>query len=263
MYSRDGKGQIGNLAFVGNCFDDMTLQIGFVTSEGVLLATDRQYSNPLGFEHGSCSPKIHVHEKENLAYCSAGDMLCEEFIKQVRKENSKKGLAGRDIEEVRDTLTKCTDRAKIRERKFRAQRIGQRQLFGGNTFIVYRGKDSTLLWSVATADQNPHPTIIDVDSPAKVAGINSSAVFFLDRYFNKVPKKIATLLPLAVHTILTAKCESVKRVQVGVFTRSEFGILPDDELKPLVKLSRELSRGLDSAVLKQLREHQRERQACN
>jgi hypothetical protein len=54
-------------------FDDMTFQIGMVTDEGVLLASDRKVNNLAGFRHGLLIPKITVHQKQDFAHCSAGD----------------------------------------------------------------------------------------------------------------------------------------------------------------------------------------------
>ena len=76
----------------------MTFQVGMICPEGVVLASDRKHTNPIGFRHGRLSPKIDFHESENLAYCSAGDEFCNGFTKVVRESNR---LARRDTSPVR------------------------------------------------------------------------------------------------------------------------------------------------------------------
>jgi 20S proteasome alpha/beta subunit len=231
----------------------MTYQVGLVTTEGVLLASDRQYSDPFLMANRPRSPKIHVHERENLAYCSAGDMLCEEFVKRIRKHNKEQMLADREIEDVRDVLALCAEEAKSEAARFREAHPYMPQLFGGNTFIVYRSAESIRLWTIKTQDQTPNPSIIDIDSDPIAAGANSPAAFFTNRYFERLPKKMAILLPLVAHTVLMAESESVKGIQIGIFTRDKFRIMDAKELKPLIRLSRKLSKEMDSLVLSALR----------
>ena len=231
----------------------MTYQIGLLVAEGALLVSDRQFSDPVLLGRRPCSPKIRVHEKENLAHCSAGDMLCEEFVKHVRKANRTLGFADRSVEDVRDVFIECTEKANMEKSRFRTEHPRAPCLSGGHTFVVYRGSRQSFLWSIKTHELNPNPTIVDTDSEALSAGASTTATFFMERYFHRVPKKMESLIPLAVHTVLMAEGEGVKGVQVGLFSRDFFGVLSDTQIKPLIRASKQLCKDVDAVVLKQLR----------
>jgi hypothetical protein len=180
-------------------------------------------------------------------------MLSEEFIKHVRKANRILGFTGRPIDEVRDVFIECTEKSKTAEAAFRVDQPLAPRLFGGHTFLVYRGSSRSFLWTVETNALNPNPRLLDIDSESLSAGANDTATFFMDRYFHRVPKKMEALIPLAVHTALMAESEYVKGIQVGIFTRNEFRILTNSEIKPHIRASKRLAKDVDALVLKELR----------
>ena len=51
--------------------EPMTFQIGIVTTQGVLLASDRKMVEGHGFRHSIQTPKIIVHKNLEFAHCSA------------------------------------------------------------------------------------------------------------------------------------------------------------------------------------------------
>jgi hypothetical protein len=229
-------------------FDDMTFQIGMVTDEGVLLASDRKVNNLAGFRHGLLIPKITVHQKQDFAHCSAGDDFCNTFTRVVREEidNGTTRFADGEFMEVQESLANCVYTARERETEFvrsRANPPSKRILptcVGGTTMLVFRRNGAPALWYVDTRAVTPEPFLVD-PVQCKVAGVTDSpALFFLERYFSAMPPALDALVPLAVHAVLMAKCDFVEGIQVGLFTREKFAVLTDEELKPHIELSKEI-----------------------
>jgi hypothetical protein len=96
---------------------------------------------------------------------------------------------------------------------------------------------------------SPTAAPVDVGDRAIAGDTNSSAVFFLECYFDKIPKQLTNLLPLVVHAVLMAEGDTVRGVQVGIFTRNQFRALTAKEMKPLIRAST----GLDSLILRTLK----------
>jgi len=236
--------------------DCMTIQIGMLCAEGVLLVSDRKMTNLVGFRHGRLAPKIEVYENENIAHCSSGDGFCDTFTNVVRKEASKGAtFAEGSFLEVKQALIECVHKARASEKEFRQTRsemLGRKPLpecVGGNTLLVFRGDGVVTLWTVDTTPQYPNPVPIRIGERAVAGDTNSPAVFFLERYFHKVPSTIAGLIPLAVHTVLMAESVFVEGLEVGVFTQDIFRTLTDEELKPAI----ESSKKIDSYISKVIR----------
>jgi len=232
--------------------EDMTFQIGFSTPEGVLLASDLKNVNLGGFRWGISAPKIKVHESENLAYCSAGDDFCNVFTETIREEIRKDAL--RFVQgEVEDAIMQCVYAAREKESVFCGKHTPQSPrrvvptCIGGTTMLVFRRNGTVTLWTVETS--RVVPTIMPVSIDWALAGDSGNpAAYFPHRYFDKLPKTPASLIPLAVHTISMAKNDNVEGVQIGVFSKDRFGLLTDQELKPYIALSDEI----DSDILKRL-----------
>jgi hypothetical protein len=225
----------------------MTFQVGMFCSEGVVLASDRKHTNMGGFRHSRIAPKIYVHDSEGLAYCSAGDDLCNVFTEIVRTENRKTCFAGREWLEAKQALIDCVLQARQAEDRFRNERKltwakdRTPQCIGGNTLLVFRDDKSFALWTVNTQAQSPWPELVEMNRLEVAGDANNPSIFFLAHYFPKIEPTVQAFLPLAVHSILMAKGEFVEDVEVGVFTRERFGILSEQELAPLIKRSDSLA----------------------
>jgi hypothetical protein len=224
----------------------MTFQMGMVTTEGVLLASDRQLTNLSGTRFGRLIPKIEFYEDENFAHCSAGDNFCEIFTDVIRTHLAKGIDFTGDWQHVRQALRDTVTEARGKEAKARRKMIRSldrkpvAKWTGGHTMLVFRGGAGVTLWTVDTSGQNP--TILPVDTGERaVAGDRiSPAIFFMERYFNLVPKTLMDLIPLATHTVLMAESDFVGGLQIGLFTKDKFRVLTDEELKPYLESSKRL-----------------------
>ncbi len=234
----------------------MTFQIGMVSPEGVLLASDRKITNLMGYRFGRQTPKIEVYETENIAHCSSGDGFCETFTTVVRDQaKAGKQFSGTSFIEVRQALIECVYIAREKEQQYR-QSLAQQAVAvslppictGGSTMLVFRKDGLVTLWTVDTLAASPTASPVDAADKAIAGDTNSPAVFLLEKYFDRVPNNLVAMIPLAVHAVLMAKSDFVEGLAVGLFTRKTFRILTTKELKPFVRRSKQL----DSEVLKLL-----------
>jgi len=114
--------------------------------------------------------------------------------------------------------------------------------------LVFRGEGSVTLWTVDTSKVVPIVMPVPMGASAWGGDTNNPSIFFPHWYFNKIPNSLASMVPLAVHTVLMAKSDNVEGIQVGVFTKNRFGMLTSEELKPYI----ELSERIESDILKSL-----------
>lgn len=234
----------------------MTFQLGIATGAGVLLASDRLMVNINGPRLAFQAPKIIVYEELGFAHCSAGDSFCETLTKTVRNEleAGTTDFAEGDMVTVMTSLENCLRKARIAEEehakkvnsaRFKAQVAVE--CVGGTTMLVFRGKTSVSLWKVETIRPYPIPTPVEPYNCVMSGDTNNPSVFFAKHYFSQI-LDLGALMRLAAHTVLMAKTENVEGLQMGVFTQNRFGLLTDEELKPLLAISDEI----DSDILKRL-----------
>jgi hypothetical protein len=234
----------------------MTFQLGIVTDDGVMLASDRLITNLSGVRHSFQAPKITVHKDQGFAHCSSGDEFFETFTAIIRQEIDKKTVdfVEGDPMEVCRVLTECVNQARREEtenaRKQNAfpGRSTAQECIGGNTMLIFRGERGVALWKVETL--RPYPSVTQILPGNCIIGgdPNSRAVFFVDWYFPRVPYTLEAMIPLAVHTVLMAKDRYIDGLEIGLFSLNTFGTLKESELKPYI----ELSERIDSEILKRL-----------
>lgn len=235
--------------------DAMTFQMGMVTTEGVLLASDRQLTSLSGTRFGRLIPKIEFYENENFAHCSAGDNFCEIFTDVIRTRLAKGVDFTGDWQHVRQALRDTVTEARGKEAKARRKilrsldRKPVAKWTGGHTMLVFRGGAGVTLWTVDTSGQNPTILPVDMGERAIAGDKISPALFFIERYFKLVPKTLDALIPLAAHTVLMAESDYVGGLQIGLFTKDEFRILTDEELKPYIELSKQIDSGVAKLLL--------------
>jgi hypothetical protein len=173
----------------------MTFQIGIVTSEGVLLASDLKATNFIGFDSRSLVPKIIVDNKRNFAHCSAGDDAWTTFTRIVAETIDKMSVrfADGDQEEIREILIDCVKKARgieARDRRGKQFRgILPAKRIGGESLLVFRGNGIVSLWKVVTQGPYPNAWRVPQDSYERAGTPNNAAGFFLNNYFHQVPSK--------------------------------------------------------------------------
>ena len=224
----------------------MTFQIAFTAPNGILIGSDRKKTSIYGFHHSQIVNKIEVNEKATFAYCSAGDSGFGDLFASIVEEEFSKGtvdFTGIDLIKTQRTLLQCLKTARDRESGFIHTR-GLGASFGGNTMLVFRQNNRVALWTVDTFSQIPTASLVIEGDNIKAGDANSPSVFFPHWYFDKVPNTVEALIPIAVHTVLMAEADYIEGIQIGVFTPTVFRVLTDEELKPYIKLSKEIDVGI-------------------
>ncbi len=119
--------------------------------------------------------------------------------------------------------------------------------------LAFRANGTVALWIVDTLRTVPEITQVPIGEKAFGGDPKNPAVFLLERYFPEVPNTFSSLIPLAAHTVLSAECEFVEGLQIGIFTPTVFRVLTDEELKPYIELSKEI----DAQILDLFRKGER------
>lgn len=239
----------------------MTFQLGIVTTDGVILASDILLTNTKGIRLSYQSPKIMVYKNQGFAHCSSGDAFCDTFTENVRKQIEEKTVdfvEGEPMEVCR-VLTECVNLARKEEADFVTKynafpgRKPTIECMGGTSMLVFRGERKVALWKVNTLRPYPSAELIVPGSCIVGGDSDNPAVFFPKIYFPRLPNNLDALISFAVHTVRMAKDAYVDGVQIGLFSLNTFRTLDEGELEPHI----ELSKRLDSAILKTLLEKPR------
>jgi hypothetical protein len=229
----------------------MTFQVGFFTSDGILLASDLKKTPLSGYGTPYLGPKIEIHKSGNFAHCSAGDLsFTPVVIDEIEKEISKgtRFIIPNDIIATHEILKKCVNNALQRDISHR-KALGVQETKGGYTILVFRENSVLSLWTINTTELIPNiQTGYEGQRILGGSGQNE-AVFFPNHYVNSVAGDIKKFIPIAVHTVLMAKNDMVDGVQVGIFKPyGKFRIMTEARLKPY----KNLSAAIDSDIRRRL-----------
>ena len=226
----------------------MTFQLGFNASDGVLLASDLKHTSLYGYRTSQIAPKIKISKTQKMACCSAGDtdfcFALENIVNRALSDGSAK-FTGSPIM-VRQLLFDCLRRAQEEDEAYR-QKSRLPTTIGGSTIFAFRDGPVVDLWTVRATGQFPEISLVLPGECVKAGDANSPAVFFPERYLEKLPNTVEALIPLAVHTVLMAEGEFVKGVEIGIFTQSAFRVLTGEELAPFL----DMSKRLDTTILEE------------
>jgi hypothetical protein len=229
----------------------MTFQIGFAASDGVLLASDQKHTNLYGFPASTLAPKIKISDSGYFAYCSAGDtdfsnLLAESVEGRITRNRSE--FTSMSDGKTRAELLQCVKTARRKDKAYRKQRGVTQPSVGGSVLFVFRRDGIPSLWMVSATAPVAEASLIVPGEIIKAGFANSPAVFFLSRYAEKIEGTMQSFIPLAIHTVLMAECDTVKGVEIGLFGSDVFRKMTDEELQPYI----ERSKRIDSVILDNL-----------
>jgi hypothetical protein len=235
----------------------VTFQVGIVATDGVILASDTRvtqiegqalYSTAEGQRLFSTSEKIVVHDEvPRLAYCWAGDQLqsriAHDFSDSARKEKSTLSF-----QQIRELLIRTATLALIALYPGYPHELPQgtlaspRKHTGGSVLVAYPGLSTVELWKLrvdCTLDAFP------VRDKTAAGDTINPAIFFLEKYYRQ--DTIDKLLPLAVHTILTAAALNPKDIgglEIVTCRNERFERLPAERIAELTQFSQTLDRSI-------------------
>jgi len=217
----------------------VTFQIGMVGNDGVLLASDRLYTQigPGASRRTWHSDKIFIRDDKNIAYCSAGDDVAARAA-QLYYESIKISVDQLDLP-AWQALHLSSGNA-LREDEGTAQ-IENRSC--GSLLVADLRSQAIELW-YSEVKRPPVSAYKITEHYVCVGDSQNSAGFFLERYFPKDHKlPLTKLTTLAAHAVLMAGATNptgVAGLEIVLCSHKKFTRLSQDEISSLMKRSHKL-----------------------
>jgi hypothetical protein len=210
----------------------MTFQVGMVGSDGVLLASDKLEVTPCPVKRSSLVDKITV--MDDLAFCWAGDRLCEDVVNKL-SDGASEFLTASNPKEL---LMRYGQESVLREQDTRGK-SGGRQLYGGVVLIARHSGSTVGLWQL---NMSWPMTASRCDDKAYAGDPTNSACFFVEKYFpaDHLQRPIKDLHALAAHTVSMAAATNpsfVRGLEIAECSQSRFRKLSGGEILVLLKTS--------------------------
>jgi hypothetical protein len=222
----------------------LTFQIGIVASDGVFLASDLKRTNvgagPHTYRSSSETPKIHVSDRGQVAYCYSGNDVADEAARIFCAQ-----AAGLEDEfEIQKTL-----KASALEAIGSENISNERQALQRGSLILALGK----------ANRNPELWCLDLRTPsARPIGnhiingdLSNPAGFFMERYFPKGRRTIEELLLLAAHTVLVASRlnpDGISGLEMVRCTAQGFQKVSEEKIANLTERSEQLDKNIAASL---------------
>lgn len=206
----------------------MTMQVGMVCTDGILIASDTRTMNTPRWSSGSIprttfnSSKIRISLERGIAVSCARNMetanhLATEIIEKLKEEDF-------DYPQFPIEAMGRTVLAAAEERRNDAQCL----------IALQRPTPQLFLFQFGMINAQWGPSCMLMDGKA-VAGDNvNAAAFWTERYYE--PKPIEQLIPLAAHLIISASklnSGSISGLEIVTCTSSEIKRLSDGSVREL------------------------------
>lgn len=219
----------------------MTILVGMVAADGVLLAADERavkiYENENAMDDVMDIRKIRCHHTRKVAYAAAGDHIPKAVGRELFDQLTGDQFNFRDIE---SSLEKASIAVIGREAQYYEQ--PNRSLL-----IVFYESQNPELWRLDIDAR--HPNASPVTGLAVAGALGNSARFF-GRYFKR-DLPVASLEFLAAHMVLMAsELDSlmVNGLDIAVFNRNGPLFIDEEKKRTLRKASRELDASIDQQL---------------
>lgn len=224
----------------------MTMQVGMVASDGVIIASDQKAGRWERFKTTGRVEKTFCDEKLGAVYAGSGSDVGV--------------LIGRRMIEIASSepassMTDCAERAakEICKLKYEAPTFNGPRYFE-SVLIAHADESGFGLWQINVREVTELILCTRILDKAINGDMLTSAIFFSERYFpdGARGKTISSLLPLAAHIVLMAgkiNPSEVSGLEIAICRRGECRKLGESELHPL----REFSNHLDAMIETEIR----------
>ncbi len=226
----------------------MTMQVGMVGTDGVLIASDTKWHSApqipteklwVTGRHSFNSPKIKISEKRGIAVSRALNMetashVADEIIENLDEHDFPNPVG--PIEVIGERVLHTADRQDAHCLIVLARPVPQLFMFCFGLVDGTRGPICRKMESISFAGDNVNP-----------------AMFWAERYYKKLP--IKTLIPLAAHLIFTARNlnnGAIGGLEIVLCDESGFHRLSDESLNRLESWSYEFDQRIESLLLDRL-----------
>ena len=212
----------------------MTMQVGLVGSDGIVLASDTKWTHPpkdrlsSGKRYTSVGPKIEIHRAKNIAVCMAGDMQSARRIAKLIIQEWK----AEDSRYPEDALERI------------GQQVLQQDRSGAQCHVVV-GASSPQLFSFEFCElEDGWTPSIRRESGKFIAGDCANAsTFWAERYckvFQSLHLGVERLIPLAAHVVTSAASinnDGVGGLDIVICEKSSIRRLSEESISILMEKS--------------------------
>jgi hypothetical protein len=215
----------------------MTILVGMVGSDGIVLAADRRMVQPAQheneFDDYEGILKIVNLKKHKVAYAGVGDYITRAVADDFKAKLDKNAF---DLEDTEPLL--IVARSAVEHEKKKVGPAFEEGL-DRSLLIVFYGKFQPQLWRFRISP--PNPTMVPIKTMTITGAFGNRARFF-DRYFRQsIP--INKLTFLASHIVLTAgqmDTAMIDGLDVALFNKAGFRLLDESQMAPLHERSGQL-----------------------
>jgi len=179
----------------------MTMQVGMVGSNGIVLASDRRWNMKSALrgdtwgtsEHSLQSSKIKIDEARGIAIACAADLILG------------RTLADKILAALEDQYIESPEATIKAVAKPMAPRVGS--INPPHCLIVFKGPPARLfdVFYIASSGTEVVPEFLELDAVGIAGHTTNAALYWAERYNRIIPKlPVERLIPLAAHLVVSA-----------------------------------------------------------
>jgi len=223
----------------------MTMQAGMVGTDGILIASDTQWTNsPMltdrswaGGRHGFNSPKIIINHERGMAISCARDMETARHVAREISGLKEEGL-NRPTEAIEEIIARTLPAAV--EQKKEAHCL----------IALTRPAPQLLLFQFGTLNGKWGPICQKMETKGIAGDTLNAAIFWVERYYKSRP--IEQLVPLAAYLIISASklnTAMISGLEVVLCTSTSIRRISDDSIHELKQKANEWDRRISDMFL--------------
>ena len=221
----------------------MTMQVGMVGTDGVLIASDTQHTEEMGLRASSNSSKIRIDEDCGVLVSLSGKLVAAGYLADEIIARTKKA-----------PLWRQTEMGSLGEI---GQSILRRVPQGGEPcqcLVVFTRPEIQLHRFQMVLIGKEWGIVADEESGRVYAGdCKNSAIYWAERYYPRRPKlPIKELMPLVAHLIHTAhllNTVTISGLEIVLCDKEGIRRVPDEDIALLEQQSEERDKSIGEALL--------------
>lgn len=224
----------------------MTMQVGMVGTDGVLLASDTQWNEEIGMVRGYTNAhKIKTNDECGVAISQSGKMVTAGYLADA--------IIAATLEKRKWFCDEVDSKQKIEKKVLAFARPGSELC---QCLVAFTQPDIQL-WRFQTVEIRKSWELVGEQSFSKIyAGdCKNASIFWGERYYPRQPRvPIRTLVPLAAHLIIAAhplNTSGVSGLEIVLCDKNGITRLTDEEISGLELRASEMDKEFGDSLLSQ------------